>query len=129
MSITFKKSNKEFVKINIESELLNGVSALPARSETFKIFHIKSEKFPCCVEAQEIDEGLVVPTTIVHVLKTWLEVLKTNENTKIIKTDNIKTSQISDFHILQTQKNDKLISKITRYIEQKSTRIYKRKIN
>lgn len=105
MNITIRKSDNEFLKIPIESEMSNNASALPPRSETFKIFHIKSEKFPCLIEAQEIDEGIVIPTTIVHESDSWIRVLNTNENFKIVKTDSIKTSPISEFHILQTQTN------------------------
>lgn len=106
MTIKIRKNEIENVEIPIRSELMNGVSALPPRSETFKIFHIKSEKFPCIIEPQEIENGILIPSSIVHQPKSWLRVLNTNDDVKIINTEAIKTSQLSDYHILQTQKDD-----------------------
>lgn len=105
MKIMIRKPNA-CVTISIQSELLTGVSPLPPRSETFKIFYIKSEQFPCVIQAQELEEGIVVPTTIAYEEKTWIRVLNTHENIKIINTESIKTSPITDFHVLQIQKND-----------------------
>lgn len=106
MTLSIRKQKCECITIPIQSELLNGVSAVPPRSETFKIFHIKSEKFPCIIETQEFDDGVVVPTTVVFEPKSWLRVLNTNENIRIINTQNLKTSNLNDFHIVQPQKND-----------------------
>lgn len=104
MSLTIRKQNCESVKMPIKSELLDGVSAVPPRSETFKIFHIKSEKFPCLIETQEVEEGVIVPTTLVHEPASWLRVLNTNESIKIINTNKIKSSNLNDFNVIQPQK-------------------------
>lgn len=107
MSVTMRKTTtNEVIKIPIQSELLDGVSALPPRCETFKVFHIKSEKFPCVVEPQEIENGIVVPTSIVYEPNSWLRVLNTHDEVKIINTENLKLSPLSDFHIIQTKKNN-----------------------
>lgn len=106
MTIKIRKNEIEVVEIPIKSELMNGVSALPPRSETFKIFHIKSEKFPCVIEPQEIEKGILVPSSIVYQPKSWLRVLNTHDNVKIVNTEEIKTSPLTDFHVLYTQKND-----------------------
>lgn len=104
--IKIRKNEIETVEIQIKSELMKGVSALPPRSETFKVFHIKSKKFPCVIEPQEIENGILVPSSIVHQPKSWLRVLNTHDNVKIINTEDIKSSPLKDFHILQIEKND-----------------------
>lgn len=40
MILTMRKKENENIQVPIQSEILNGVSALPPRSETFKFFHI-----------------------------------------------------------------------------------------
>lgn len=106
MTVSIRNQNSELIVIPIKSELLHGVSAVPPRSETFKIFHIRSEHFPCLIEAQEFDEGVVVPTTLVYEPKSWLRVLNTNEYVKIINTNNIKTSRLDDFHVIKPHTNE-----------------------
>lgn len=106
MSIIIRKNRDESVKVPIQSEILDGIAAVPPRSETFKIFHIKSKKFPCLIEAQELEMGVMIPTTIVHEPNTWMRVLNTNESIRIIKTDSTKPSQLTDFHIVQPQKTE-----------------------
>lgn len=106
MTLTIRKTNSQPVIIPIKSEILEGVSALPPRSETFKVFHIKSEQFPCIVEAQEVEEGVLVPTTLVHEPESWLRVLNIKEDFKIIDTNKIKTSPLNDFRIVKPEKND-----------------------
>lgn len=66
MTLQICKTNAPIVIIEIKSEVLPGVSVIPPRCETFRIFHIKSESFPCVIESQEIADAIVVPTTIVH---------------------------------------------------------------
>lgn len=106
MTITMSNNQNERVKIPIKSEILNGLSALPPRSETFKIFHIKSDKFPCIIEPQELENGILVSTSIVYEPQSWLRVLNTHDSIKIINTEHIKTSPILNFHIVQAQKDN-----------------------
>lgn len=117
MTIKFIKNQNEIVELPIKSELMNGVSALPPRSESFKIFHIKSEKFPCVIEPQEIEKGIVVPSTIVYEKNSWLRVLNTHDSIKIVNTEGIKASQISDFHILQIEKDNSNTTKRVRNLQ------------
>lgn len=105
MSLTIRKSNAPIVVIPIKSELLPGVSAIPPRCETFRIFHIKSDKFPCVVESQQIENDVIIPPTVVHEPQTWLRILKTTEDIKIVNTENVKVSPIDNFHILRTEKS------------------------
>lgn len=110
MNLKLRKHNFNSVTVPIKSELIKGVSAVPPRSKTFKIFHIKSETFPCLVEAQEIDDGIVIPTTLIHEPNAWIRVLNSTEDMKIINTGKIKTSSITDFHIIQSQKRESNIN-------------------
>lgn len=106
MTLTLVKHKTIFIKIPIQTELIPGASTMQSRSESFKVFHIKSEVFPCVVEAQELEKGVVVPTTIVYEQNAWLRVLNTNEYNKNINTTKVSTSPISEFHILRTNGGD-----------------------
>lgn len=106
MTIKFSKNEIEIVEIPIESELMNGVSALPPRSETFKLFHIKSEKFPCAIEPQEIEKGILIPSSISYEPNSSRRVLNTHNDIRIVNTKNIRSSPLTDFHILFTKKNE-----------------------
>lgn len=106
MTFTIRKPNTPSILIPIKSELISGVSALPARCETFRIFHIKSDKFPCLIESQEIEGNVIVPTTVVHQPQSCLRVLNTNDEIKIINTENVKPSSINDFYIFKTEKSN-----------------------
>lgn len=105
MTFTIRKQKYMPVVLPIKSELINGVSALPARCETFRIFHIKSKKFPCLIEAQEVEENVLVPTTVVHQPEASLRVLNANDDMKIINTSNLKESSIDDFHFFKPEKS------------------------
>lgn len=101
MTFTIRKTDTIPVQIPIKSELIHGVSVLPQRCETFRIFHIKSTKFPCVIETQEIDENVVVPMSIVHQPEVCLRVLNTNDEIKMINTENLKHSSIENFHFFK----------------------------
>lgn len=97
--MTVKPNDSVCVSRKIQSELLHGLSAVPPCSQTFKIFQISNEKFPCLIEAQEVDDNVIVPTNIVHTPKAWIKVFNANEDIKLIKTNKLKISQIEGFDI------------------------------
>lgn len=101
MTFTVRKTDESSITYDINSELLPGVSALPPRSETFKMFYIKSEKFPCVVQTQEIEKGVLILTTIAYEPKSWLRVLNITEEGKIISTENVESSPLDNFHIVK----------------------------
>lgn len=89
------------VWIHIQTEILRDLSVLPPRSETFKLFRIKSNKFPCIIENQIITENVFVPTTIVHTSESWIRVLNVASELKYIQTNGLVTSPLTDFSILK----------------------------
>lgn len=105
-SFTIRPKGLEPIRLEIESEMLPGVAAIPARAETFKLFHIKSEKFPCIIEAQEIRDTIAIPTTVAHQPETWIRVLSVDEDIKMIETDNLKTSPLEDFTVYKPEEQE-----------------------
>ena len=65
MTVTVRPTNAPSVKIEIKTEIIRGLSALPPRSETFKMFHINATKYPCIVENQQLVDNVFIPTTII----------------------------------------------------------------
>lgn len=104
----------------IHAEIIRGLSALPARSETFKMFRIKSESFRCVIQSQEIAINVFVPTTIAQKQECWLRVSNTSDEIKIINTETVKSSAIEDFDILksnQTPRNDIRLNEPTQLLQ------------
>lgn len=133
MTLTIRQPNEPIVVIPIQAELLHGVSAVPPRCETFRVFHIDSHKFPCVVESQKIEENVIVPTTVVYEPKSWIRVLNTDECIKVINTEKLRISATENFHILQYDKmtnhtnnrlemlQNKLKKKTTQFMRNKLT--------
>lgn len=99
MTFTVRPENSVPAKIPIQCEILNGLSVLPPRSETFKLFKIKSNKFPCIVERQEVAKDVFIPTTVIHSRESWIRVLNTNSVLTYIQTDKLPTLPIEDYDI------------------------------
>lgn len=123
MTFTLNKPNHTPVRIPIKSELIHGVSVLPEKCETFRVFHIKSTSFPCLIETQEIEENVIVPMSIVHQPEAYLRVLNTNDDIKIINTEKLKTSPIEDFHFIkpnsQTTHSSDRLNKLQNILKRK----------
>lgn len=111
MTFTVRPKGQTQAKIPIQAEIIRGLSAVPPRSETFKIFRIKSTEFPCVIPAQEISENVCIPTTIVLQNECWIRVLNLNEDTKIISTERIKAASLEDFDILKYTKSTENIKR------------------
>lgn len=104
MTLTLRPSNVLPATIPIRAEVLRGLSVLPARSETFKMFRVSSTKYPCIIESQEIAENVFIPTTVIHAQQCWIRVLNVNDSMKFINTQRLKASNLSEFSIF-TYKN------------------------
>lgn len=85
--------------VKIQNESNNGRTTVPARSETFKMFKIRSEKFPCLIETREIDKNIFIPTTIVHESDCWIRVLNVNDEDVTILTDILEPNDTDDYKI------------------------------
>lgn len=103
--MTIKPNNSKSVSIKIQSELLEGLSAVPPSSQTFKIFRISSAKFPCLIETQEVDNNVIIPTTIVHSPQAWIKVFNANEEIRLINTNKLIASPIENFDIFKCEKS------------------------
>lgn len=86
------------ISTNINSELQQGVSMIPARSEVNRIFNICSVDFPCVIETQEISEGVLIPDTIVHEPNSWIRVTNTSESHRTITT-NLNSTPMNDYNV------------------------------
>lgn len=98
MSLQIQPKNLTPTKISIQDEVLPGVVSIPPRSQIFRMFHVKSEQFPCVIESQDID-GVRVPTTIVHTKRSWIRVLNTSDDVKLVKADQLRSSNINDYDL------------------------------
>lgn len=101
MNFTLRPNGIPSATISMQSEVIKNLSALPPRSETFKLFRIISDTFPCIVENQNIAENVFVPTTVVHTHEAWIRVLNTNNNITYVKTDKLRVANLDNFNILK----------------------------
>lgn len=58
------KIPKYGLQIPISSELLNGSTVLPARSEIFRLFRVNGTSFPGIIQTQEIVRNVLIPTKL-----------------------------------------------------------------
>lgn len=101
--LTVRPNNSHCVSIQIQSELLHGLSAVPPSSQTFRLFHISSKTFPCIIERQEIHDNVIVPTTIVHSPQAWIKVFNADDHIRLINTNKIEASPIENFDIYRSE--------------------------
>lgn len=87
------------LSIPIISELNDGSSIIPARSEVFRLFRINDSNFPRLIETREISPNIIIPNTIAYSQRTWVRVLNTSDENKVIRTDNLKSKPIDEFDI------------------------------
>lgn len=107
MTFTVNQKNRDSAKIKTLTEIINGRAVVPPRSETFKLFHLKSTEFPCVIEAQELTQNVFIPMAIAQSEHCWLRVLNVDENIKIVNTESVKTSRIENFDIFKTNQDIK----------------------
>lgn len=109
MTFTMQPKGCTPTKIPIRNEILNGLSAVPPRSETFKLFRITSDKFPCVVQRQEIAENIFVPTTIVHKPESWIRVLNISNDMKYVQSSRIKSTSVNEYDIFLVTNPEKTV--------------------
>lgn len=124
MALTVSPNGVTPAEIPIRSEILRNLSVLPPRSETFKLFRISSNTFPCIIETQDVTTNVCVPTTIVHAPETWIRVLNTNETSTYIQTNKLKPSPLTDFEIFtcyssEPKRDDERQSKLKHALKNK----------
>lgn len=106
MTFTVQPANVQPVSIPITAEIIKGLSVVPPRAETFKMFKIKYQNYPCILERQEIAENIFIPTTIIHSEEAWIRVLNTSNKFEFINPKKIKIAPIEDYDILTTTKTN-----------------------
>lgn len=92
------------IHLKIYSEPKDNYSALAARCETFRIFHIENFSGPCLIPGQEIDSGVIIPNTIAHEEKVVIRVLNSNTDIKLIN-NKISGIPLNEFNIYTFDKN------------------------
>lgn len=106
MTITLTNPNSnETVEIDIRTEVCDGRSILPLRSETFKMFHINTTKFPCVIETLEIERGVLIPTTVVYERNSLIRVLNVTEDYEVIKT-HLKPHKLEEYDIFMCKRSN-----------------------
>lgn len=104
MSLSIRPNGMTQAVLRIRNEVLPGISVIPPRCESFTIFKIHSQEFPCVVEAQDIEKDLRIPTTIAHSDTCWIRVLNTSDDMKIINNRKLTASSLNAYDIF-TSKN------------------------
>lgn len=105
MTCTIRYDNFELI-IPINYEPQENTVVLPARSETFRIFHISNFNQPTVLFKQEIEKLIFIPNTIIHSKDALIRVLNTNSEPKMIK-NMIKTDEnLNNFHIYKIERTN-----------------------
>lgn len=99
MSFTIRPTGLTPAKIQIKSELLKGLTVVPPRSETFKLFRIQSTSFPCIVPKQEISKDVLIPTTIAYGTECWIRVLNMSNRNEYIQNTKVKIDHLDAYNI------------------------------
>lgn len=99
MKLSIRPNRLTPTKIDIRNEVLPGISVIPPRCESFKLFRIKSNQFPCVIEAQDIERDVRIPTTIAYSNNCWIRVLNTSDETRTIHNNRLRISNIDSFDI------------------------------
>lgn len=102
------------IETTIKSEIEPFKTLIPSNSEVFRIFQINSNIFPCIILAQNLNENILIPTTIAHKRETWIRVANISDKTQKIDTNSIKIEPIENYDIFSTKsktENDKFNKK------------------
>lgn len=130
MTYTIRNNNSE-ITIPINFEPHENTVVLPARSETFRVFHIKDFTEPCVILNQEIESGVMIPNTVVHSKNSLIRVLNTNFEPITIKNTIKSSGNLSDFNIYkvnETINDDERMKLFKKKLSEKEFRHAKRDI-
>lgn len=94
------------IRVNIFSEPKTNTSALPARCESYRVFHIKNFNNTCLVPSQELAEGIFIPNTIARSADVVIRVLNINASMRKINTQIENSILLSDFDIFTMKKSE-----------------------
>lgn len=119
MTLAIRPNGVASAKTRIFSEVAQNVVVAPPNSETFKLFHVESDYFPCVIENQEIAPRVFIPNTIAVGKECWIRVLNTNDNFTFLQSNTIKTAKTTDYNIF--------INKQTQHEQQTHDRVEKLK--
>lgn len=121
MSLTIRPSDEIILKVPLQTNFHENLSAIPPNSEVFKLFKLNYTSFPCIIEAQTINEHIAVPTTIAQSNECWIRVLNTTDEMHIIDVTTLKCTNINQFDIFRgsckTQDKDKRKGKLIEIIK------------
>lgn len=75
------------------------IIVIPARSEVIRYFHLQDFKSIRFIDSQEIDDGVFVAKTIAYSENTYVRILNTSNETKLLRNNNLISEDISNFDI------------------------------
>lgn len=105
MTFTIRPNGLPSAKTTILTEISEDTTVVPPNSETFKLFCINSDSFPCVIQNQEIDQNVFVPTTIAQSKECWIRVLNVNNEFKFLKRDILKPTNLDEYRIFTCSEN------------------------
>lgn len=113
MDLLIRPNETITVKVPLQTNMNDSQTAVPPNSEVFRLFKLNCEQFPCVIQTQNLTEHVVVPTTIVFSKESWIRVLNTDDEMKIVDTTKLRCTNIAEYDIFQGT-NEPKTSKILR---------------
>ena len=112
MTFTIRVAKNEIV-IPINFEPQENTIVLPARSETFRIFHVSNFTEKSVILNSEISDGVFIPSTIIDSESPVIRVLNINDEPMTIRNVIEVSGKLSEFDIFKVEKteNEKLRTK------------------
>lgn len=77
------------LQIPMNYGLTHDSTIIPARSEVYRMFRVKSTEFPCMIEPRELTSEIYIPNTIAYYSYCWIRVLNTSSEHKQIPTADV----------------------------------------
>lgn len=94
----------------IDIELMTGLGdneiVLPPRAEIFRIFKIKTDKYPAMIPSKEIEHGVFIANTLTNRQNTMIRMVNTTDKVVRIRNLQIEADQLSDYNVYTMNENE-----------------------
>ena len=103
--LCIRPSNFNPVTIPLSNTCYNTSLVLPARSQVIRKINICKNEDELLVVNQEIKEGVLIANSIISKEKSYVRILNSTNNDVIIDFKEIKTEKLSNYEIIEIDKN------------------------
>lgn len=121
MTFTVSTDDDTNIVIPIISEPQTNTISLPARCETFRMFHLENFSEPVVIPAQEIASGVFIPNTVVFEKNPIVRVLNTTTQMKLVENKIKHVHKATDYEFYEPKpsvnnKNNERIELLSNYL-------------